>query len=338
MKKSVTHRISLWRLFLVIIAVLAIAILTITGIWHESKQSSKPVSSPCRIVQHTMGEACIPLNPQRIITLDSPTLVDVLALLNTKPIATAEYEGELSASYFKGKVEGIQPISSIDGQINLERILLLKPDLIIGESGVSQAIYQQLSKIAPTIFLPWQEISYNWKQRFQEFAVMFDQVEVCNQRMSDYDRRVEALKQILSERYQHIRASVLYVVPGSFYVALKDSFSGSILSEVNLLPSYPATDSSHLPISEETLPEIESQVLFVLQYRKPGVSERFTQLQQHPLWSELKAVQLNQVYSIDDMVWHGYNILAAHAVLDDIEKYLVNTSQANSEPQTSTLP
>ncbi|NHC33497.1 hypothetical protein [Scytonema millei] len=79
-----------------------------------------------------------------------------------------------------------------------------------------------------------------------------------------------------------------------------------------------------LPISEESLAEIDSDLLFIGIYRKNDRST-FEYLQRKPLWSKIEAVQRNQVYFVDFHTWYGFDFLSAHAVLNDIEKSLVKT-------------
>ncbi|MDM9382158.1 iron-siderophore ABC transporter substrate-binding protein [Chlorogloeopsis sp. ULAP01] len=316
----------LFCLFLVgILAVMLIGACSNYTARQPISQLTNPSTSLCRAVQHTRGETCIPLNPQRIMTLDTFILGDVLTLLDVKPIGTAGTEENYNASYLKGKTEGIELIRSIDGQPSLEKILLLHPDLIIGLStSRNQAIYQQLSQIAPTVLVPWQEISYDWKQRFQDFAAIFGKTETAKQVLDDYNRRVKGLKQALSDRQQQIRALLSFAYPNGFHIALKNSFPGSILDDVGLLsPSYQIRDEMYLSISEETLSEIDGDILFIASPHRNMY--KLEQLQRKPLWFKLKAVQQHQVYLVDHSVWRGYNILAAHAVIDDLFQYLVNT-------------
>ncbi|QYO68271.1 hypothetical protein [Leptolyngbya sp. 7M] len=76
------------------------------------------------------------------------------------------------------------------------------------------------------------------------------------------------------------------------------------------------------------MPKLDSEVFFVvnLDTDKETNMKYQAALEQRPLWSALKAVRLDQVYLVDRATWHGYSIFAAYAVLDDIEKYLVNDS------------
>ncbi|HYX15553.1 MAG TPA: hypothetical protein VE944_14525 [Nostoc sp.] len=71
--------------------------------------SPKLATAECRIIKHTMGETCVPVNPQRVVTLSLSTLGNVLAL-GVKPIGTTNemYQEESSLISFKVKTEGIK--------------------------------------------------------------------------------------------------------------------------------------------------------------------------------------------------------------------------------------
>jgi iron complex transport system substrate-binding protein len=63
-----------------------LVILTFTLVSACSSRSVQISSSPdtisdCRMVQHALGETCVPNQPQRVIALSVPTLGDALALI-----------------------------------------------------------------------------------------------------------------------------------------------------------------------------------------------------------------------------------------------------------------
>ncbi|NDJ17464.1 ABC transporter substrate-binding protein [Myxacorys almedinensis A] len=289
--------------------------------------------TPCRVVQHVRGETCIPLHPQRIVAMSYNSLADILAL-NSKPVAAFIDGGYEAFDYLADKTDGVEMMYG--SQPNLERIVLLKPDLIIVVSdGAFQGIYNQLSQIAPTVVLPWMETIGDWKQHLQDVAGVLEKTKLATQLLDDYDRRIQHLKQALSiksaadqkgaasskeNRQQPIQISFASVMRGQLYYDGKD-FADRILDELGLLAPRSVTSGI---LSEETLPEIDGDILFIATYTENDRS-LLEQLQQRPLWSQVKAVQQNQVYLVNLNLWHGYNILAAHAVLDEIEKYLVNT-------------
>lgn len=314
-------------LFLILIVLVSLATVLL-GSRKQNPNLNLALKQPalsCRVVKHAMGEACIPLNPKRVLALNSSALGDALALLDVKPIAAmVDDTWEGSVSYYGKRIEGVQLIRTVGAQPNLEKALLLKPDLIIGLDATSESIYKLLSKIAPTVVLPWDKISYDWKKRFKESAAIFDKTELADQYMSDYNTKVEKLKETLKDRQSIIKASTLYDLPQNLGVGLKDSFIGSILHDADLLSTQHLTTGHFQAMSQEILSELDSNVFFIIDHNKNN-ENLIELLKQRPLWASLKAFKLNQVYLVDNEAWHGYNIFAAHAVLDDLFKYLVGT-------------
>ncbi|MCC5610310.1 iron-siderophore ABC transporter substrate-binding protein [Nostoc sp. CHAB 5834] len=276
------------------------------------------------MVKHTMGEICVPIHPQRVVTLSSCTLGNVLAL-GVKPIGTTNevYVEGNSLTSINGKTEGIKLLGL--SQPNLEATLLLKPDLIIGVDWF-KPIYPLLSKIAPTVL---GEIDYiSWQKYLSFVAESLGKPEVEKALWERYYQRIEQLKQALGNRYQGKKISFISVGRGEIYIDSKNSFPGSILSAALLQrPAAQNLDSTYgaFPISLEELKKADGDILFVTTFSKTG-NEFLAKKQKEPLWKTLKAVQENHVYYVDFMAWAGTNMLATDVVIDDLFKYLVNAS------------
>ena len=71
--------------------------------------------------------------------------------------------------------------------------------------------------------------------------------------------------------------------------------------------------------------DIDGDVIFFLYWGGKDAKKVLEELQQKLLWRQLKAVQQNHVYLVDSAHWHGQDILAMNAIIDDLFKYLVNT-------------
>lgn len=291
---------------------------------HNISSLPKQATAECRMVKHTMGETCVPIHPQRVVTLSSCTLGNVLAL-GVKPIGTTNevYVEGNSLSSINGKTEGIKLLGL--SQPNLEATLLLKPDLIIGVDWF-KPIYPLLSKIAPTVL---GEIDYiSWQKHLSFVAESLEKQEVEKALWQRYYQRIEQLKQALGTRYQGKKISFITVGRGEIYIDSKNSFPGSILSAVLLQrPAAQNLDSTYgaFPISLEELKKADGDILFVTNFSKTG-NEFLAKKQKEPLWKTLKAVQENHVYYVDFMAWAGTNMLATDVVIDDLFKYLVNAS------------
>ncbi|MBG1259000.1 iron-siderophore ABC transporter substrate-binding protein [Nostoc commune] len=297
---------------------------------NATNSTSREIAVECRVIKHAMGESCIPVDPKRIISIDQFNSSNILAL-GIKPVGIVGSKEYLDAPYLKNRIQGIETIYTVNGEFSLEKILLLKPDLIIGLS-YRQSIYKQLSHIAPTVLIPWSEISYDWKENFKNVAKLLGKLETFNQLMKDYENRVNKLRQILinsqnngdKNKEQLIRASYASMYYGNFTLSLDGSFPGTVLKDVGLQPPPSETTGSlSLPISEEYLPKIDIDVLFVGTTDDNDLS-KLEQIKQKPIWFNVKAIKQNRVYLTKASVWWGYNVLAAHAVIDDLFKYLVN--------------
>lgn len=310
---------------------LFLGVLTFTLVSACSTNMNRSVTSPkqpvedCRVVQHTMGKTCIPRNPQRVVTLWIGTLANSLAL-GIKPVGSVYILGEPLQEYLRGKVDGVEPVGSLT-EPNLEKILLLKPDLILANSRL-QNIYKQLSYIAPTVVLNLPTPPDPWKQNLEDLAKTMDKEEVNQQLIDQYWQKIEKLKQALSVGRRQIQVSVATVSPNYEIWAYGENHPvGSVINDIGL-PRPPAQRGNFYfinNISEEHLSDIDGDVLFFLTWGGKDANEVLKKLQQKPLWRQLQVVQQNRVYFVDRAHWHGQDILAMNAVLDDLFKYLVNT-------------
>ncbi|XPM57164.2 MAG: iron-siderophore ABC transporter substrate-binding protein [Leptolyngbya sp. IPPAS B-1204] len=311
--------------FLILGAVIFITISACRGAIYQHPGSLTEVSTAekCRVIQHTLGETCVPAKPQRIITLDIFSLGNAITL-DVKPIASGSLrqEGELP-SYLKNYVEGIQNIG-MESQPNLEKIMLLKPDLIIGRTGSSQS-YSLLSKVAPTVISDWY-IGTHWQENFNFITNVLGEITSAQAAWNQYHERVEKIRSILDREHQYKEISVVGISLTEIDAFTKNSFSGSILSELKLQRPKAqdiTAEYGYIVVSEEELEKIDGDILFVMVGNQDD-EKAFESLKQKPLWQNLRAAQTNQIYAVENHVWWGGNILAANLVLDDLEKYLVN--------------
>lgn len=121
-------------------------------------------------VEHKFGTTTVPAAPKRIVVVGL-TEQDTVLALGEKPVATTEWYGDQPYAVWpwaQPALGGAKPtvLKSSDG-FDFEKIAGLAPDLIIGtNSGMKNADYDKLSKLAPTIaagkgspdyFSPWSD-------------------------------------------------------------------------------------------------------------------------------------------------------------------------------------
>lgn len=280
----------------------------------------KQQTDDCRIVKDMTGNVCIPSNPSKIVTLWRSHFASALAL-DVTPIATQDF-GYLP-EYLRKKAQGVQSLGS---EPNLEKILLLKPDLIISNSRL-QNIHQMLSEIAPVVMVYHPRPPLTWKGNLETVASILGKEKEADRVIENYERRIEKLKASLGESRLTTQVSVA-TVSQTFGIHSYGSQPtiGRILNDLGFQrpPSQRGDFFSKENISVENLFDIDGDILFLSYSNDEASKKLFDRLQQNALWQKLNVVQKNRVYIVDSAHWYSFDALAANAILDDLEKYLVN--------------
>ncbi|MBW4622897.1 MAG: iron-siderophore ABC transporter substrate-binding protein [Cyanosarcina radialis HA8281-LM2] len=292
---------------------------------NTSITGPKPPIQDCRIVQHLMGSTCVPRNPQRVVTLRLDTLANSLAL-GVRPIASVYAPGFPLPTYLRGRVDAIEAIGNADAP-NLEKILQLKPDLIVASSG---NFYEQLSYIAPTVVLNIPYPPPSWQEQLREIARVLGKEEMGQQSIERYWQRIENLKQALGERRKTMRVSIANTASEyGIWSYGEKHFSGSILKDIGLeRPESQRGEFFYIEnISKEKMLDLDGDVLFFTSWGREEDKKTLEKLKQSPLWKHLKVFQRDRVYSVGSH-WHNADVSAINAILDDLEKYLLNAPWA----------
>jgi len=279
----------------------------------------------------------VPLEPQRLVALGN---LEYVLALGLRPIASDDVSR--AKGHLQDQVAGIANVGGGNAP-SLEKILTLKPDLILGGDYLDLS-YEAMSQIAPTVLLPFSH-SGEWKEFFRQVAIALNRSDQAKQVMADYYARIEQFKQAMGgeARLREIDVSIVRVYPDRVNLYLKDSFCGTIVADAGLsrppaqdLTAAEAKALSGNPIqysiSRERLADADGDVIFLWTYGgndqlvQQAKSQK-TRLQADPLWSQLQAVQQGRVYDVPGY-WIGDGPLAANAVLDDLFKYLVEETES----------
>lgn len=308
--------------FLVFPLLSALLIIACQG---RSLEPQLPLYADCRLQQHALGEVCVPKAPQAIVSLDETTFADAIAL-DLLPVGTATY-GEGALSYLRD-YRAQTELLGLSEQPNLEKMLPLNPDLIIGHDYIGESIFSQLSQIAPTALGEWEGYSA-WREYFDFVARIVDKEDKAKTVWADYDKRIDSFKASMPPQLTDQIVTSIYAYGGAMTMDTETSFVGSILADMGLRQSEfvspDAPDESTVSVSEEILPNLDADILFVNVYDTES-EELLAEWERKPLWQQLKAVKANQVYVVDANIWRAGNPIAAHLVIDDLFRLLLQQS------------
>jgi iron complex transport system substrate-binding protein len=120
-----------------------------------------------RRIPHVFGETVLRAAPRRVVSLGYTT-ADPLLALGVQPVAVRRWFGDQPDAIWPWAqlLRKGPPPEVLVGDVLVERVALLEPDLIVGiGSGISRAEYDALSGIAPVLmqsgaasFTAWDEI------------------------------------------------------------------------------------------------------------------------------------------------------------------------------------
>jgi iron complex transport system substrate-binding protein len=288
--------------------------------------SAEGILSQCRMVKHSMGETCVSEHPKRIVAV-SGHAVDAVFSLGLDPVGV---NSNISASWAK-ETQNIVLLGK-SGQVNLEKILTLQPDLILG-SDWDLKDYNLLNAIAPTVL---GDAKGSWQDEFTFYAKALGKTQQAEQLMAQYQQRVQKLQAQLQGKQQQIEVSLVRVYSDNrLGLYLKNSFAGTILSDIGFArPSFQNKGEIgkapfQIVVNNEIMQAADGDAIFTWSFGATSqiaqsAKDSLHQLQADPLWQTLNAVQQNRVYPVGDH-WHVASTpTQAMWVIDDLEKHLLN--------------
>lgn len=292
---------------------------------HHSALQKQPtqVKLPdCRVVEHKLGETCVPRQPQRVIALGVSWTLDPVLALGLKPVATSDFRfgnGQYLPGLSDAEVAGIETVGA-EHQPSLERILRLKPDVVIA-LDLDPRLYESISTIAPTVVREFEKIKFSFKDNFRSIAQLLNREEAAEKVLDRYEEKVKSLRERLESQSQKPEVSVIYHVGGQFQAPASEAICFQVLNDLNVrIKSVFLNQTEYLPISIEVISEYDADILFIVDFdSKPS-----SYFLQNPLIASLKSSKNQQAYAVGADTWFPFGPLGVDKLLDDLEEYLVN--------------
>ncbi|MFB7832675.1 ABC transporter substrate-binding protein [Streptomyces sp. NPDC056056] len=272
-----------------------------------------------RTLTHALGKTELPAAPKRVVVLDVGEFDNVVSL-GVKPVGYAPAEGDDGIPAYLQKDAGTPKSVGTINNLNLEAIANLQPDLILGSQLRAADKYDELSKIAPTVFSI--RPGFTWKENYLLNAAALDRTAEAEAKLAAYETKAEQLGKDIGPDKPTV--SMVRYLPGKIRLYAKASFIGTILQDTGLpRPENQRIDELAAEISPEKIDEADGDWIFTGVYGEAKATKKDT-AQANPLWKNLKAVKAGQAEDVPDETWYlGLGVTAANMVLDDLRGYLV---------------
>ena len=269
---------------------------------------TKTVSTP-------FGDIEIPVNPQRIIAVD---YLATIVALGKQPVGSTEWI--MQNPYIQGKINGVE---NIGDSLSLEKMLSLKPDLIVTLS-TKQEDYDKYSKIAPTVSVPYNKFN-NVHEEITYFGELLGLQDEASSWLKDYDKRIAEAK-----------AKVNAIIPaGATFTVLEDQEKslyafGRISGRGGRVVYQALGQQAPSGINDEIMKEKYSSVSleklpdYVGDYLILTSSKSLDTYRADPIWGKLEAIKKDHVFIWnEERSWFG-DPLAMLSQTEEIAAWLMN--------------
>lgn len=272
------------------------------------------------------GTVELPAEPARVIVANRDYAGDVLAL-GVKPIGVSS-SMVFEAPYYKELLDGVEGIGE-DGSVSLEKITTLNPDVIF---TYQEDAYENLSKIAPTVFIPYGQ--YDYSERLLEIGTILNKENEAREKLEQFRQKVEAKKKALDGQLQpNSQVAIIEITDKDLYLFGKTYGRGGEILYNQLGLAAPAkveeatAADGWASISLETIPEFLSDADYLLVGVREAGTGRKKDIEASPLWTALPAVQAGRVYEYDLQAFYFQDVLALEYQLEVLSEFLSSKSK-----------
>jgi iron-siderophore transport system substrate-binding protein len=158
--------------------------------------SDAPAAAPAPgfpvTIPHAFGQTTVPTTPQRVVTVGYND-ADFALALGTVPVGVRDFIGafdETTRPWAQQALNGARPEMVGGNEIDIEKVASLQPDLILGVySYMDRATYDRLSRIAPTVADPVENVAAPWQEQTRITARALGVPERGEQVVGDVERR-----------------------------------------------------------------------------------------------------------------------------------------------------
>jgi iron complex transport system substrate-binding protein len=266
-------------------------------------------------VSHARGTTDVPLHPRRVVTLE-PVQLDTAVALGVVPVGSAVLSEATGVPAYLSSdgadTSGIATVGTVP-EPSLEKIAALHPDLILGTESRHSALYDQLSAIAPTVFMATQEDP--WQDNVGLVAEALGDPQGGADLLAAYDERCD---EVAAEHDTAGRTAQL-VRPRDGLLTLygPTSFAGSTLECAGFTtPERDWAGSISVDLSPELAGEAAADLVVVTTSDPEDPAA---------VPSALSGPGFPDVHAVDESFWiTGVGPLGGQVVLDDLENLLAS--------------
>lgn len=279
--------------------------------------------SDTRTIEYLGEKYTVPQKVEKIVITGAMEAMEDAVVLDVHPVGAISEAGkfpEIFAS-ITDKAESIGEKK----QPNFEKILQLKPDVILGSTKFPKEVQEKLQKIAPTILVS--HIATNWESNLKMMAELTGKQAKAEEILAKYKTDTQAVKVSLKEKLQGKKVAAILIRGGQPYIFAKDvSFNPVLYDEIGLqIPQQISMTKLIEAISVEQLAEMNPDYLFVQfsMNQNKDAENAIENLKKNPIIQNINAFKYDHVYvNVVDPLMEGGPVYSRIKFLESVQKHL----------------
>ena len=302
-----------FKLGLTALAITALAVAAGATACSSADTADGSAGEATRTVETVRGSIDVPDKPLRVVTLE-PVELDTTVALGIVPVGTAVLSETAGVPAYLGtEAAGIATVGTV-AEPTIEDIAAAQPDLILGTETRHAQYYDQLSAIAPTVFIASQ--SDPWRDSVRFVGRVLGKEAKAEELLTAYDDRCAEI----AEKHDTAGKTAQLIRPRSGELTLygPSSFAGSTLECAGF--TTPPRPEWADEISVDLSPELAAQAaadLIVVTADNPSDPAAI------PSSITANAAALPNPHAVDLSYWiTGVGPMGGQTVLDDIDRIL----------------
>lgn len=228
------------------------------------------------------------INAQRVVALTSLS-ADILNQLDASKLV-----GVAGSSLLKqdSRFQGIPTVSEGRSQPDLEKVMALKPDLVVGADGFSDQTLAKLEELGVKTISTKID---SWLSLQNTIKILASAIDANPQSL------LESYQNLLPTKDSTNISTLVLVSRQPILVPNKNSWTGDLLTQFkvnNVVANLDGNSefSGYVTLSAEKILETNPEVIIIVDPARENILE---QLKKEAFWSELKAVKNDRIYTFD---------------------------------------
>lgn len=253
------------------------------------------------------------------IAICSSGVTGHLLALQIMPVA-APIDPKWTAYYYNAHRTDIEchlkltdPYTSWRFDANVERLVHIRPDAIIGTDQISAADQGKLREIAPCCIV--QRNNSDWRGQLRTIASFLEREEQAGQWIELYDSRVGQARESVQKEIGREKVAVIRVYGQHLYFYSNPGIREVLYHDL-CLDTFPDV-RANAPLTLEQLAELNPDRIMVMVCPEAASRAYWLSLQHAPAWRGLKAVRQYKVHLIAGDPWLDYSAVGVMRMLEE---------------------